>query len=274
MIELYLDMQESEKKLEEDKQNFVLNFLLIKKKLIIIITINKMTLTNNRPLIFDNQEIDNCKVGINKKTAPQSTLDVNGDTKINGTLDVNGNATLSGTLGLGENNDFGTAGAILTSNGSGSAVSWSYPYYIRAYKTNTQHSTDETIIIINSLAIDSDVTSSNATDNLISGTTWKPPPGIYMFNLQADMSGAVNNIFEIQLFLYKNSNEIRKVIVINENNSSGQNISNYTLNMNDLISSNGNDNFDFRVKVDIVGDNSGLEYNVKAGSFFSAYRIG
>jgi len=38
-------------------------------------------------------------------------------------VDLN-NLNISGTLGVGESQDVGTAGALLTSNGSGAAVSW------------------------------------------------------------------------------------------------------------------------------------------------------
>ena len=40
-----------------------------------------MSLPNTKPLIFNTQTINNCKVGINKNTAPTATLDVNGSAK-------------------------------------------------------------------------------------------------------------------------------------------------------------------------------------------------
>jgi hypothetical protein len=104
-----------------------------------------MTLTNTRPLIFNNQEIDNCKVGINKKNAPQATLDVNGDTKIDGTLEVeqlnvNGITTLNQKTIFNNaielsSNDYGTPGFVLMSNGKNSSPSWVNPekYVFKAF---------------------------------------------------------------------------------------------------------------------------------------------
>ena len=46
-------------------------------------------------------------------------------------VDLN-NLNISGTLGVGETQDVGTAGAVLTSNGAGSSVTWNRPYFMKA----------------------------------------------------------------------------------------------------------------------------------------------
>ena len=238
-----------------------------------------MTLTNNRPLIFDNRITDDCKVGINKKTGPEATLDVNGDTKIDGILNVNGDALLSGRLGLGADNYFGTAGAVLTSNGSNSDVSWSSPYLLRVFLplnqsvTSNSFNTPEKVVNLN---IDNNITTTNALSDFNNTTDiWTPPAGKYMINLQLYCAVSDDYLFQTRALLYKNGIILREARLEKVNNADGADIKKVSLTINDLIIANENDYFEFYIgggtqtsnNWDIEGNSDGTS------TFFSAYKI-
>jgi hypothetical protein len=177
-----------------------------------------------------------------------------------------------GAIGIGGAN-YGDAGSVLISNGSGSAVSWNSPYYARIFcNIDTNFIPANTDTIITNFILDSDATTTNAIGDFASNA-WTPPAGIYQFNGQASVSRIPGgDIYEVRFALFKNGVSIRLSRINNENNSSGWDIQFSTLNLCDIIHANGTDVFDLRVNVQI---NGGGTYSVRADStFLSVYKIG
>jgi hypothetical protein len=177
-----------------------------------------------------------------------------------------------GAIGIGGAN-YGDAGSVLISNGSGSAVSWNSPYYARIFcNIDTNFIPANTDTIITNFILDSDATTTNAIGDFASNA-WTPPAGIYQFNGQASVSRIPGgDIYEVRFALFKNGVSIRLSRINNENNSSGWDIQFATLNLCDIIHANGTDVFDLRVNVQI---NGGGTYSVRADStFLSVYKIG
>jgi hypothetical protein len=177
-----------------------------------------------------------------------------------------------GAIGIGGAN-YGDAGSVLISNGSGSAVSWNSLYHARIFcNIDTNFIPANTDTIITNFILDSDATTTNAIGDFASNA-WTPPAGIYQFNGQASVSRIPGgDIYEVRFALFKNGVSIRLSRINNENNSSGWDIQFATLNLCDIIHANGTDVFDLRVNVQI---NGGGTYSVRADStFLSVYKIG
>ena len=178
-----------------------------------------------------------------------------------------------GAISIGGGANYGDAGSVLTSNGSGSAVSWNSLYHARIFcNIDTNFIPANTDTIITNFILDSDATTTNAIGDFASNA-WTPPAGIYQFNGQASVSRIPGgDIYEVRFALFKNGVSIRLSRINNENNSSGWDIQFSTLNLCDIIHANGTDVFDLRVNVQI---NGGGTYSVRADStFLSVYKIG
>jgi hypothetical protein len=106
-------------------------------------------------------------------------------------VDLN-NLNISGTLGVGEFQDVGTAGAVLTSNGLGAAVSWIAPVYVSARKNIdtvvTLPATTTTYTYINGMTIEF---SSGSVYDALTGEFTAPRTAIYIIDYAIHISDDV-----------------------------------------------------------------------------------
>jgi len=117
------------------------------------------------------------------------------------------NLSINGTLGVGETGDVGTSGAVLTSNGTGTAVSWNRPYFMKA-------------LLINDIDGDTGPQLEGMTETVWSasfgGATghWSndewtcPQTGIYRITLQVEFVSSVDNISFALGFLRLNNSAV------------------------------------------------------------------
>ena len=174
--------------------------------------------------------------------------------------------------------NYGTAGAVLTSNGAGNATTWNSPYHIRALNTTNQIVAEGAYRTISFLQVDSDATTTNATGDFASNA-WTPPAGIYQLNLQGALSRDSHQLFELRVALFKNGSAIRLTrLTDGDSGGAGSEIKFSSLNMSDIIVADGDDVFDFRVLASVVGAST-ANYTIRgdtdgAQTFFSAYKIG
>tara|TARA_R110000787_G_scaffold54033_1_gene125948 strand:- start:19 stop:672 length:654 start_codon:yes stop_codon:yes gene_type:complete len=103
---------------------------------------------------------------------------------------------ISGTLGVGESQDVGTAGAVLTSNGSGAAVSWTRPYFIKAKLTGNYQLVGVTGIgrILTMSAVDFGTGFDyNGTTDWANDEWSCPQTGVYRVSLQLAVQSTVSD---------------------------------------------------------------------------------
>ena len=101
-------------------------------------------------------------------------------------LELN-NLSINGTLGVGETGDVGTTGAVLTSNGTGSSVSWTRPYFIKAKLTGNYTLSGTTGVgkILTMSAVDFGTGFDyNGTSDWANDEWSCPQTGIYRVSLQ------------------------------------------------------------------------------------------
>ena len=208
-------------------------------------------------------------------------LDISGDVSLNSNVDINGNLALKGSLGVldSSTNDisYGNAGAVLTSNGSGSSVSWSSPYLFRLYLPSNQTigsaSFNNPVKVVN-LNIDNDITTTNASSNFdTTNDIWTPPAGKYSLNYQFMITNG--DLYQMKGLLYKNGSIIRQALLQKSNSTAGGEVITASLVISDLITANGTDEFEFYVgATDLLGNPSTLVGDANGTvTFFSAYKI-
>tara|TARA_R110000803_G_scaffold129897_1_gene197284 strand:- start:1376 stop:1894 length:519 start_codon:yes stop_codon:yes gene_type:complete len=152
------------------------------------------------------------------------------------------------------------------------------PYHIRAYKTANQTIgiSTQNFTTVDDFAVDSDATTTNAISDF-GDTTWTPPAGVYLVNIQINVN-RTNNIYFLRMGLFKNGTRIILSRFEKEANADGGEIVNKSLSMSDLVFANGTDNFDVRIMGSISGTGGTNDYRVMGASareqtFFSAYKI-
>jgi hypothetical protein len=100
---------------------------------------------------------------------------------------------ISGTLGVGEFQDVGTAGAVLTSNGLGVAVSWKEPVYYSAHLTSDiTYSNNIYAIPQNVTGLTVDTISHSGSFDGATGIFTAPRDGIYYVDFGVLVSDYVN----------------------------------------------------------------------------------
>ena len=135
------------------------------------------------------KKVDDNNVGGTNVFATAGNLTTTGSVNCN---DLN----ISGTLGVGTPSDLGTAGAVLTSNGSGAAVSWTRPYFIKAKLTADYQLTGTTGIgrIINMSAVDFGTGFDyNGTTDWANDEWSCPQTGVYRVSLQLAVQSVVSD---------------------------------------------------------------------------------
>ena len=116
------------------------------------------------------KKVDDNNVGGTGVFATAGNLTTTGSVNCN---DLN----ISGTLGVGTPSNVGTAGALLTSNGSGAAVSWNRPYFMKA-RVNSNYNIDNFTDPIEMTEDDLGSNNYNSGDFLVDAWTC-PQTGIY-----------------------------------------------------------------------------------------------
>ena len=90
-----------------------------------------------------------------------------------------GSLNISGTLGVGTASNVGTAGALLTSNGSGAAVSWKEPVYYSAHLTSDIIYNNIYAVPQNVTGLTVDTISHSSSFDAATGIFTAPRDGLY-----------------------------------------------------------------------------------------------
>ena len=158
------------------------------------------------------------------------------------------------------------------------------PYYFKAYLTSDRFINQTTYTNVTGYTIDSNASTSVAASDFNTSTgAWSPPAGIYLvfftikFTVPAGTSLTASNIVRVIAVLLENSNRIRSIDIMNENNAEGADMYVKTVVFTDILFTNGSNNYGIQVWGDRTSSGQ-LRISGKGGtqenSFFGAYKIG
>lgn len=192
-----------------------------------------------------------------------------------------------GAIGIGDGEEkFGVSGSVLTTNGEGSAPTWTYPYILRVYCGSTYQPADNVEADMRQWVNDTDFGTTNYNNDFTgTGTTvgeWTcPTTGFYKINIQAVCSAPLGegNLTRSNMYIQKDTGsgytQIRRYMFdVNRNNLSTQDVYQNTAQINTLIQMDSGDKLKGRILLDqqATGDARYVSAG-KDSTFWEIHRI-
>ncbi len=179
-----------------------------------------------------------------------------------------------GAIGIGGAN-YGTAGSILTSQGSGASPTWNEPYRLRIYKNTDQTIPDAVATKIVDWVVDTDITTTQGTTDFNTTTDiWSPSiSGVYYISGQVYVSPQSGQEVLRVIFRIKDTagNRIRQGEYTSD--FSDQGVYQMSVNFTDMLYIDGSTDYEFDVFVDRISGTTRL-IGLDFVTWFSAFKIG